>query len=97
MVHFGVPRGVDPKLLPAVGKFARYLTNAENQLAFAKLANVFPTTIGGRQRCLFPGAGRPAPRRRKKGMTAGAASMKPFAYAVRRRRRGLRRIAAAAW
>jgi ABC-type glycerol-3-phosphate transport system substrate-binding protein len=33
---------VDAKLLPAVGKFARYLTNDANQLAFAKQASVYP-------------------------------------------------------
>ncbi|HEV7815518.1 MAG TPA: extracellular solute-binding protein [Janthinobacterium sp.] len=74
MVHFGVPRGVDPKLLPAVGKFARYLTNAENQLAFAKLANVFPTTIVAANDAYFQApAGHATPA--QKGMTAGAASM----------------------
>jgi putative chitobiose transport system substrate-binding protein len=45
LLHFSVPKGVDPALLPAVGAFARYLTNDANQLAFAKVANVFPTTI----------------------------------------------------
>lgn len=38
-----VPKNVDPKLLPEIGKLARYLTNAENQLAFAKLAGTLPT------------------------------------------------------
>jgi putative chitobiose transport system substrate-binding protein len=45
LIHFAVPTGVDAKLMPAIAKFARYLTNDENQLAFDKLANVFPTTI----------------------------------------------------
>lgn len=45
LIHFAVPSGVDPKLMPEVAKFARFLTNDENQLAFAKLANVFPTTV----------------------------------------------------
>lgn len=45
LVHFAVPRGVDAKLLPAVGKFARYLTGDANQLSFAKQASVFPATI----------------------------------------------------
>jgi putative chitobiose transport system substrate-binding protein len=45
LIHFAVPTGVDPKLLPAIGKFAQYITNDENQLEFAKLANVFPTTV----------------------------------------------------
>ena len=38
LVHFAVPRGVDSKLLPAIGKFARYLTDDDNQLIFAKQA-----------------------------------------------------------
>ncbi len=45
LIHFAIPRGVDAKLLPAVGKFARYLTDDQNQLSFAKQASVFPTTI----------------------------------------------------
>jgi putative chitobiose transport system substrate-binding protein len=45
LIHFAVPSGVDPALLPAIAKFARYLTNDANQLAFAKQANVFPTTV----------------------------------------------------
>jgi len=45
LIHFAVPTGVDLKLMPAIAKFARYITNDENQLAFAKLANVFPTTV----------------------------------------------------
>lgn len=45
LIHFAVPKGVDPKLLPAIGKFALYLTGDANQLAFAKQASVFPTTV----------------------------------------------------
>src|SRR5471032_1693815 len=45
LVHFAIPKGVSPGLLPAVGKFARFLTNDDNQLAFARQASVFPTTI----------------------------------------------------
>ena len=45
LIHFAIPRGVDPKLLPAIGKFALYLTGDANQLAFAKQASVFPTTV----------------------------------------------------
>jgi putative chitobiose transport system substrate-binding protein len=44
LIHFAVPKGVSPALLPAVGKFALYLTNDANQLAFARLASVFPTS-----------------------------------------------------
>jgi putative chitobiose transport system substrate-binding protein len=42
LVHFAVPAGVDKKLLPQIGEFARYLTNDANQLAFAKQASVYP-------------------------------------------------------
>lgn len=45
LIHFAVPKGVDPKLQPAIGKFALYLTGDANQLAFAKQASVFPTTV----------------------------------------------------
>lgn len=45
LIHFAVPRGVDPKLLPAIGKFALYLTGDASQLAFARQAGVFPTTV----------------------------------------------------
>jgi putative chitobiose transport system substrate-binding protein len=45
LVHFAVPKGVDAKLLPAVGKFARYLTSDANQLSFAQKASVFPATV----------------------------------------------------
>ncbi|NHZ63973.1 ABC transporter substrate-binding protein [Massilia genomosp. 1] len=45
LIHFAIPKGVDAKLLPAVGKFALYLTSDANQLAFAKQASVFPTAV----------------------------------------------------
>jgi putative chitobiose transport system substrate-binding protein len=45
LIHFAVPRGVDAALLPAVGKFALYLTNDANQLAFARQASVFPSSV----------------------------------------------------
>lgn len=44
LFHFAIPNGVPAGELPEVGKFARYLTNDANQLAFAKLAGVFPST-----------------------------------------------------
>lgn len=44
LIHFAVPKGVAPALLPHVGKFARYLTGDANQLAFARQASVFPAT-----------------------------------------------------
>lgn len=45
MFHYAVPRGVDPALYPAIADFADYLTNDTNQLAFAKIAGVMPTTV----------------------------------------------------
>ena len=45
LIHFAIPKGVDARLLPAVGKFARYLTGDANQLAFARQASVFPATV----------------------------------------------------
>jgi len=45
MFHYAVPKGVDPKTYPAVAKFAEFLTNDDNQLAFAKLAGVMPSTV----------------------------------------------------
>ncbi|WP_227869572.1 ABC transporter substrate-binding protein [Undibacterium parvum] len=45
MFHFAVPKGVAKQSLPAVAKFAQFLTNDENQLEFAKNANVMPSTI----------------------------------------------------
>ena len=45
MFNFAVPKGVAPKSMPAIARFAQFLTNDENQLEFAKNANVMPTTI----------------------------------------------------
>lgn len=75
MVHFAVPRGVDAKLLPAVGEFARYLTDADNQLAFAKLANVFPTTAIAANDAYFQGPPGARLTPAQKAMAAGADSM----------------------
>jgi putative chitobiose transport system substrate-binding protein len=77
MVHFAVPRGVDGALLPAVGKFARYLTDADNELAFAKLANVFPTATAAANDAYFLGqAGSASPSPSRKAMITGAATMR---------------------
>ena len=74
LVHFAVPKGVAPALLPAVGKFARYLTDDENQLEFAKQAAVYPATIKAANDPFFmavpPGAGAA-----EKAVSAGAVSM----------------------
>ena len=45
LIHFAVPTGIDPKHMPAIAKFAQFLTNDANQLEFAKEANVFPITV----------------------------------------------------
>ncbi|MES2152742.1 MAG: extracellular solute-binding protein [Pseudomonadota bacterium] len=45
LIHFAIPKGVDAHLLPAIGKFALFLTGDANQLAFARQASVFPTTV----------------------------------------------------
>ncbi len=44
LFHFAVPTGVPQAELAEIGKFARFLTDDNNQLAFAKLAGVFPST-----------------------------------------------------
>ncbi len=74
LIHFAVPKGVDAKLLPAIGKFALYLTGDANQLAFAKQASVFPTTVKAAADPFFlalaPNAGAA-----EKAVAAGATSM----------------------
>ena len=74
LIHFAVPKNVDPKLLPAVGKFARFLTNDDNQLAFAKQASVYPAMARAANDPFFvtvpPGAGAA-----EKAIAAGAVSM----------------------
>ncbi len=45
LIHFAVPTGIKPELMPAIARFAKFLTNDENQLEFAKEANVFPITV----------------------------------------------------
>jgi putative chitobiose transport system substrate-binding protein len=74
LVHFAVPKNVEPKLMPAIGKFARYLTNDANQLAFAKQASVYPAMAQAANDPFFttvpPGAGAA-----EKAVSAGAVSM----------------------
>ena len=80
LLHFAVPRGVPPAVMDAAGAFARYLTNDANQLAFAKAANVFPTTIrAGHDRYFvaLPAAAGPSER----AVLAAAASM-PFSHTL---------------
>jgi putative chitobiose transport system substrate-binding protein len=45
LFHFAVPKGNEGKHLAAVGKFAQYLNNDENQLAFSKVGGTFPATL----------------------------------------------------
>jgi putative chitobiose transport system substrate-binding protein len=75
LIHFVVPTGIDPKRMPSIAKFAQFLTNDANQLAFAKLANVFPTTNDAANDPYFqklaPNAGASA-----KAVAIGAQSMK---------------------
>ncbi len=74
LIHFAIPARVDPKLLPAIGKFARYLTGDANQLAFAKQASVFPTSVKAAADPFFlalPANAGAA----EKALAAGAASM----------------------
>ena len=74
LIHYAVPKNVDAKLLPAIGKFARYLTNDANQLAFAKQASVYPAMAQAANDPFFttvpPNAGAA-----EKAVAAGAVSM----------------------
>ncbi|MFA9217173.1 MAG: hypothetical protein ACEQSK_08715, partial [Sphingomonadaceae bacterium] len=64
----------------AIGKFARYLTNDANQLAFAKQASVFPAMRQAANDPFFmavpPGAGAA-----EKAVSAGAVSM-PYSHTM---------------
>jgi putative chitobiose transport system substrate-binding protein len=75
LIHFAIPKGVDPALLPAIGSFARFLTGDELQLSFARQASVFPATKKAAADPYFlalaPGAGAA-----EKAVAAGARSMK---------------------
>jgi putative chitobiose transport system substrate-binding protein len=80
LIHFAVPGNVAPALLPAVGKFARYLTSDENELAFARQASVYPASAGAANDAFFTtvpaGAGAS-----EKAVAAGAVSM-PHAHTL---------------
>lgn len=74
LIHFAVPAGVDKALLPAIGKFARFLTSDASQLAFARQASVFPTRVQAAADPFFlalPGNAGAA----QKAVAAGAVSM----------------------
>lgn len=75
LIHFAVPTGIKPELMPAIAKFAKYLTNDANQLEFAKEASVFPITVAAANDPYFqqlpPNAGAAA-----KAVAIGAQSMK---------------------
>ena len=74
LIHFAIPKGVNPALLPAIGKFALYLTGDANQLAFAKQASVFPTSVKAAADPFFLALPRNAGAA-EKAVAAGAASM----------------------
>ncbi|MEC5162960.1 MULTISPECIES: ABC transporter substrate-binding protein [unclassified Janthinobacterium] len=74
LIHFAIPRGVPVRLLPAVGKFARFLSNDDNQLAFAKQASVFPTSAKAAADPFFLAVPKHAGAA-EKALAAGAASM----------------------
>jgi putative chitobiose transport system substrate-binding protein len=80
LIHFAVPNNVDPALLPAVGKFARYLTNDENELAFARQASVYPAMTRAANDAFFTTAPRGAGAS-EKAVAAGAVSM-PHAHTL---------------
>jgi putative chitobiose transport system substrate-binding protein len=46
LFHFAMPRGTRGEVAQEAARFAKFLTNDENQLAFAKLAGAFPTARG---------------------------------------------------
>ena len=74
LIHFGVPARVPAAQLPAIGKFARFLTSDENQLAFARQASVYPVSTRAANDPFFtevtPNAGAS-----EKAVAAGAVSM----------------------
>jgi putative chitobiose transport system substrate-binding protein len=74
LIHFAIPKGVPAGLLPAVGKFALFLTADANQLAFAKQASVFPATVKAAADPYFL-ALPPNPGAAEKAVAAGAQSM----------------------
>ncbi|MBA5605327.1 sugar ABC transporter substrate-binding protein [Duganella sp. FT3S] len=80
LIHFAVPNNVNPALLPAVGKFARYLTSDENALAFARQASVYPASARAASDTFFTtvpaGAGAS-----QQAVAAGAVSM-PHAHTL---------------
>ena len=43
LFHFAIPVGTSDRIAGEAARFAKFLTNDENQLAFAKLAGAFPT------------------------------------------------------
>ena len=74
LIHFAVPARVPAALLPEVGRFARYLTDDAHQLAFAKQASVYPTTVAAAGDAFFRQA-RAGAGAAEKAVPAGAVSM----------------------
>ncbi len=75
LFHFAVPKGVNPKIMPAVAKFAQFLTNAENQLEFSKASGALPTSIKAAQDSYFQNVASDAGAM-EKAVAVAAASMK---------------------
>jgi putative chitobiose transport system substrate-binding protein len=75
LFHFAVPRGVSPKILPDAGRFAQYLTNAENQLAFCKATGAMPTSVAAAKNAYFQGT-KGSTDALEKAVAAAAGSMK---------------------
>jgi putative chitobiose transport system substrate-binding protein len=75
LFHFAVPKGVDPKLMPAIGKFAQFLTNADNQLEFCKASGAMPTSVKAAKDSYFQSASDNAGAF-EKAVSAAAGSMK---------------------
>jgi putative chitobiose transport system substrate-binding protein len=44
LFHFAMPRGTEGETAREAARFAKFLTDDDNELAFAKLAGAFPTT-----------------------------------------------------
>ena len=74
LFHFAMPRGSSSEVAQAAGRFAAFLTNDENQLAFAKLARTFPTSRRAGQDTFFRGASTGAGAL-EKGVAIGASRM----------------------
>jgi putative chitobiose transport system substrate-binding protein len=53
LFHFAMPRGIQGRQAQEAARFALFLTNADNQLAFARLAGAFPTATAATRDAYF--------------------------------------------